>query len=85
MGWRRTALDACVALAGIWTCTEEQAPENPDSIFVLRNNDIGDLLVVTPLFEALRRRFPRVRIVAGIGDWNRPVLRETRISATFLL
>ena len=76
MGWRRTALEAYVALAGIWTHTEEQPPENPESIFVLRNNDIGDLLVVTPLFEALRRRFPRARIVAGIGDWNRPVLEQ---------
>jgi heptosyltransferase-2 len=74
MAWRRTALEAYVALAGICTGTEEQPPENPESIFVLRNNDIGDLLVVTPLFEALRRRFPRARIVAGIGDWNRPVL-----------
>jgi heptosyltransferase-2 len=46
---------------------------NPSSIFVLRNNDVGDVLVVTPLFDALRRRFPAARIVAGVGDWNRPV------------
>ena len=51
-----------------------RAPEHPNAIFVLRNNDIGDLLIVTPLFEALRRRFPGTRIIAGVGDWNRPVL-----------
>jgi len=51
-------------------------PAAPESIFVLRNNDIGDLLVVTPLFEALHRRFPAARIVAGIGDWGREVLRH---------
>lgn len=47
-----------------------QAPEKPASIFVLRNNDLGDLLAVTPLFEALRRRFPDAYIVAGVGGWN---------------
>jgi heptosyltransferase-2 len=51
-----------------------QPPERPRAILVLRNNDIGDLIVVTPLFEALRRRYPDARIAAGIGDWNRAVL-----------
>jgi heptosyltransferase-2 len=41
---------------------------------VLRNNDVGDLLIVTPLFEALARRFPEARIAAGVGDWSRGVL-----------
>jgi ADP-heptose:LPS heptosyltransferase len=50
-------------------------PLQPRSIFVLRNNDIGDLLVVTPLFDALHRRFPGAAIVAGIGAWNVDVLR----------
>lgn len=49
-------------------------PAAPRSIFVLRNNDLGDLLIVTPLFEALRRRFPEARIAAGVGDWSRDVL-----------
>lgn len=42
---------------------------------MLRNNDIGDLLAITPLFEALHRRFPAARIAAGVGDWNREVLQ----------
>ena len=50
-------------------------PAEPGSIFVLRNNDVGDLLAVTPLFDALHRRFPAARIAAGVGDWNREVLR----------
>lgn len=49
--------------------------ESPRSIFVLRNNDVGDLLVVTPLFDALRRRCPEAEIVAGVGSWNVDVLR----------
>lgn len=49
--------------------------EQINSIFVLRNNDIGDLLVITPLFEALRRRFPDAYIVAGVGEWNIEVLK----------
>ncbi|HTG35238.1 MAG TPA: glycosyltransferase family 9 protein [Thermoanaerobaculia bacterium] len=50
-------------------------PADPRSIFVLRNNDLGDLLVVTPLFEALRRRFPDARIAAGVGSWSLELLR----------
>ncbi len=49
-------------------------PEAPESIFVLRNNDVGDVLAITPLFDALRRRFPRARIAAGVGSWSAPVL-----------
>ncbi len=52
-----------------------EAPAPPRSIFVLRNNDVGDLLVVTPLFDALRRRFPDVWLAAGVGSWNLDVLR----------
>jgi heptosyltransferase-2 len=51
-------------------------PRPPRSLFVLRNNDVGDLLAVTPLFEALRRLFPEAWIAAGVGSWNLPVLRH---------
>lgn len=51
-----------------------RVPDEPRSIFVLRNNDIGDVLVVTPLFAALRRRFPAAAIAAGVGGWSLPVL-----------
>ena len=50
-------------------------PVNTKSIFILRNNDIGDLLVITPLFEALRKKFPDADIIAGIGSWNVDVLK----------
>ncbi len=49
-------------------------PREPRSILVLRNNDLGDVLVATPLFEALRRRFPKARIAAAVGHWSRPIL-----------
>jgi heptosyltransferase-2 len=43
-------------------------------VFVLRNNDLGDVLTVTPFFEALKRLWPHTRVVAGVGDWARPLL-----------
>jgi len=65
------------AVAGIARMRGDGAapPADPASIFVLRNNDLGDLLAVTPLFAALRRRFPRAAIVAGVGSWSLDVLR----------
>ncbi|EDY19613.1 glycosyl transferase family 9 [Chthoniobacter flavus Ellin428] len=75
MSWKRNAIEAACTVASRFAPRADCIPENPRSIFVLRNNDIGDLLVVTPLFEALRRRFPKTRIIAGVGAWNVEVLR----------
>lgn len=72
---RRAALESVVAAARAVSSTTATPPREPRSIFVLRNNDVGDLLIVTPLFEALRRRFPGAEIVAGVGHWNLDVLR----------
>jgi ADP-heptose:LPS heptosyltransferase len=74
-GARAACLESTVFAAGRLISPPRPCPDTPDSIFVLRNNDVGDLLVITPLFEALRRRFPDAAIVAGVGHWNRDVLR----------
>jgi len=62
--------EAAVYLASRRFPARRDLPANPESIFVLRNNDIGDLIVTTPLFDALRRRFPKAHIVAAVGSWN---------------
>lgn len=67
-------LESAVRRAAARAPLPKRALDDPGSIFVLRNNDLGDLLAVTPLFEALRRRFPQAEIVAGVGDWSRDVL-----------
>ena len=46
----------------------------PESVFVLRNNDLGDVLLVTPLLGGLRKAFPQTRILAGVGDWAKELL-----------
>lgn len=43
-------------------------------ILVIRHDNIGDLIVTTPLFRALRVRFPDARIDALVNSYNRPVL-----------
>ncbi|HEX4965342.1 MAG TPA: glycosyltransferase family 9 protein [Thermoanaerobaculia bacterium] len=68
------AFEGGVRLASAFAPAVAAPPPDPRSIFVLRNNDIGDLLAVTPLFDALRRRFPSAWIAAGVGSWNLPVL-----------
>jgi heptosyltransferase-2 len=67
--------EALVRLAAATAPGDDRPPAEPRSIFVLRNNDIGDLLVVTPLFDALRRRFPAAHLAVGVGRWNLPCLR----------
>jgi heptosyltransferase-2 len=75
MSWKRILLDKLIGVASWMTTKPIDELEEPKSIFVLRNNDIGDLLVITPLFEALRKRFPHAHIVAGVGQWNVETLK----------
>src|SRR3984957_10758701 len=74
MGWRRAVFEAFTGSAQFLARNVREMPTSPRKIFVLRNNNIGDLIVVTPVFDALRRRFPDAEILAGIGSWNREVL-----------
>lgn len=46
----------------------------PKSIFILRNNGLGDLLCATPIFEILKRKYPTAEIIAGIGNWHENLL-----------
>ena len=75
-GWKRQAFELCTWACGLAAPRVAEPPGEPRSIFVLRNNDIGDLLAVTPLFEALKRRYPRAKIIAGVGSWNLDVLKS---------
>ena len=46
------------------------------NIFVLRNNDLGDVLVATPLLKGLKTANPGCKISIGVGDWAIPLLRN---------
>ena len=46
------------------------------NFFVLRNNDLGDVLVATPLIRGLKRAFPKSNISMGVGDWAKPLLEN---------
>jgi len=52
------------------------AASPPEAIFVLRNNDLGDVLAVTPLLAALRSCLPTARIEVGVGPWAAPLLER---------
>jgi ADP-heptose:LPS heptosyltransferase len=52
------------------------AENKTKKIFILRNNDLGDVLVATPLIKGLRKAFPQAIISMGVGDWARPLLEN---------
>src|SRR5476651_1759607 len=76
MNWKRGLIESVVRGASCFGVRAAKQPVSPSAIFILRNNDIGDLLIITPLFEALKRLFPQAQIIAGIGGWNQEVLRN---------
>lgn len=49
---------------------------SPKKIFVLRNNDLGDVLVTTPLLAGLRSAYPKCHIGIGVGEWAIPLLEQ---------
>ena len=46
------------------------------NFFVLRNNDLGDVLVATPLLKGLKTAFPDSRVSIGVGGWAMPLLEN---------
>jgi ADP-heptose:LPS heptosyltransferase len=76
MSWKRSLIESTVFLYSRGCPALSLPPPAPRSIFVLRNNDIGDLLTTTPLFEALKTRFPETKLIAGIGSWNFDLLQN---------
>lgn len=77
MGWKGALLEMPLWVAGQFRPSGiDPVRDAPREILVLRPNDFGDLLTTTPVFEALRRRFPTTRLIAGIGGWGRAVLEN---------
>ena len=72
---KNAAFDAAVWAASLLQKTgPDPRQQSPREILVLRPGDLGDLLTTTPIFEALRRRFPNTRLIAAVGAWGRPIL-----------
>lgn len=46
----------------------------PPAILVIRRDNIGDLILTTPLFEALRARFPDAYLAVLVNSYNRPAI-----------
>jgi ADP-heptose:LPS heptosyltransferase len=77
MGWKGALLEMPLwAVGQLRPSGMDPARHTPREILVLRPNDFGDLLTTTPLFDALRRCFPKTRLIAGIGSWGRAVLEN---------
>ena len=45
-------------------------------ILVIRHDNIGDLIITTPVFRALRQHFPDAQIDALVNSYNVPILRN---------
>jgi ADP-heptose:LPS heptosyltransferase len=69
-------MEFVVGCAGLcWPPARAQPPLG--RVFVLRNNDLGDVLTATPLLAALRAGLPDAHIAVGVGEWSRPLLANS--------
>ena len=46
------------------------------NFFILRNNDLGDVLLATPLVKGLKTALPNSIVSIGVGDWAMPLLEN---------
>ena len=46
------------------------------NFFILRNNDLGDVLLATPLLKGLKTKLPNSRVSIGVGNWAMPLLEN---------
>jgi len=72
---KNRALEIMTWLFGKCSPTLKNIPTFPKKIFIFRNSEIGDLLNTTPLFRALKENFPNTKLIVGIGEWNKDVLK----------
>ena len=47
-----------------------------EKILVVRTDRIGDLVLTTPLFQALKQNYPRLKVSALVSDYARPILEN---------
>jgi heptosyltransferase-2 len=47
-----------------------------EKVLVIRTDRIGDLVLTTPLFEALKTNYPRLTVTALVNDYARPILEN---------
>lgn len=45
-------------------------------ILIIKLGAIGDVLMATPFFEAIRKKYPRAKISLLIGNWSKDVVRN---------
>lgn len=48
--------------------------EKKQSILIVRRDNIGDLVLTTPMFEAIRRRYPDAYIGVLVNSYNAPAI-----------
>ena len=61
-------------MAKVRISSEDPNAQKP-RILVIRRDNIGDLVCTLPLFESLRRHYPKARLGALVNSYNAPLLQ----------
>lgn len=69
-------MEGLVRLARAATSPPQTKSSALKNLFILRNNDLGDVLLTTPLLAALKKWDSGLKIHLGVGDWARPILEN---------
>src|ERR1039457_7390957 len=57
-----------------WLARTEEVAATPRSILVVRLDQLGDVVLTTPLFRELKRMYPRARCAAVVQPAYRAIL-----------
>jgi len=56
--------------------TDQNAAETPKRFLIIQLDHLGDTLMSTPVYRAIRSRFPNAMITALVGPWSADLLRN---------
>ncbi len=59
-----------------WLPVPEQRPSRQERVLLIRPDHLGDMLLTTPAFHALRQALPGAELHALVGPWSAPVLEH---------
>jgi len=60
----------------VFILKNQEIPEDPKNIVIMRSGGIGDVLMSTPLVKSVRQKYPRAKITYLVGEYSADAIKS---------